>query len=678
MKESNLLRLSLVIKAGNSQTFKSGLIKLIQMVLFEASDYALDIDSIRRHISEDYELEFTNEEILKSLKAKDTEIERIEETRSTIVGLNKWEEKDAKYKLTEKTIHKLKTNEANNPYKDMVGRFVEEYKVENKTSEQIEDLLKRYIYYVFNSNKKTLLLLFNNEKAKIINHSEMSFNEDEKRLINDFLNWDDKSKNHFIYNAVSYSVDYCMLTVKKDYSSYSQLFNGKVFYLDANVIFRMAGVNNEERKAVTNSFIKKCKDNGITVKYTNITYQEIVDTVNKQVNILRSFYRGKKPVSTKHYESFSNPYNNLDFIRMHDKWGKVAGTKYNDYNAFEKSIIREIDGILKDFSKVDFISFDSIDKTTFSGLVDSLKEYKKKNRAYWTEQSIAIDVNNYLFIYKKRESKSGTSFIDISDYFITTDGNLYEWGKKILPSTIPISVLPSVWHSLLLKFKGRTDDDFKAFTLFLNLRYKVSDEDFDERRPEILSLVQSLEEPTDLKNMILTEISANLMEKYKGITDIYEIVEDAKNEVIESEVKRIYKEQGQPLIDEGKAEGRVQTLFTLAESNAQKKVDLYNKISSAFEKIKEVLGIIVTFGSLAFVGVFGASKVSSVFKTEVWGYDLLSWTSVISLFFVFGLRSIFTPIKKKFFSKDFETLKNEEFQKLLSSLNIEKAVKFDK
>lgn len=119
-------------------------------------------------------------------------------------------------------------------------------------------------------------------------------------------------------------------------------------------------------------------------------------------------------------------------------------------------------------------------------------------------------------------------------------------GKEIFPVTISIAMLPSVWHSLLLKFKGRTEDDYKDYTLFLNLRSKISDETFDGRIPELLDLVQGMAEPVDLKDMILTEISDNLTEKYNDIEDVYEIVDDSKNAVIDSKVKRIFREEGQP------------------------------------------------------------------------------------------------------------------------------------
>lgn len=665
MKESNLLRLALIINAGNTQTFNSSLIKLIQMILYEKSEYSINVDTIRNRISENYELEFTNEEILKAINSKDAGVECIEETRTTKLGSNKHQEILKNYRLKDKILEKFKTNEEENPLRVIIDNYIDTYKIENHTADQIEQILNKFLYHIFNSNKKTLLLLLNDDKSKLLNHTYTNFTEDEKRLINDFLNWDEDSKNSFIFKAVSYSVDYCMLTIKKDFSSYRDLFNGKVFYLDTNVIFRMAGINNEERRSVTNSFIKKCKDNNITIKYTNITYQEVLDTINRQVHALKGFYNGKRPVDTAHYQAYSKPYDNLDFIRLYDKWCKLPGTKYNDYSGFQKHIIKEIDYLLADFKKVDFTSFAIQDTTSFKGFEGSLKEYKTKYNANCTEKSVSNDVNNFMFVKRMRESKQGYSFVDISDYFITTDANLYEWGKEILPSAIPIAVLPSVWHSLLLKFKGRTNDDYKAFTLFLNLRYRVSDEGFDKRRPDILSIVQNMDDAVDLKNLILTEISDNLSEKYKDFEDVNEIIEDAKEEVIEREANRYFKEEAQPLLDEGKAAGKLETIYRLAESRAQKKIDKQDKIFIWMDNIKLTTGILLTIGFLGFVILNGMTSLLAISKTEIHGYDIVNWVSIILFFLGLITKTLVEPIKNKYFNKEYETLKKAEIEKLM-------------
>lgn len=63
-----------------------------------------------------------------------------------------------------------------------------------------------------------------------------------------------------LYEIVSFAVDYCRLTVKKDKANFATFLKGKTFYLDTNIIFRMMGLNNVQRKETTLRFINKCKE----------------------------------------------------------------------------------------------------------------------------------------------------------------------------------------------------------------------------------------------------------------------------------------------------------------------------------------------------------------------------------------------------------------------------------
>ena len=71
------------------------------------------------------------------------------------------------------------------------------------------DLLKEYLYFCFNSNKNSILALFDNVKE---NGEQFKKSESDIKLINLFLNWENEEKNKFVYNIVSYGYVYCSLT----------------------------------------------------------------------------------------------------------------------------------------------------------------------------------------------------------------------------------------------------------------------------------------------------------------------------------------------------------------------------------------------------------------------------------------------------------------------------------
>lgn len=70
-----------------------------------------------------------------------------------------------------------------------------------------------------------------------------------------------------------------------------------------------------------------------------------------------------------------------------------------------------------------------------------------------------------------------------------------------MPGAVPLVVKPSVWHSLLLKLNSRSDDDFKAFLSFLNLRFSENNRNSDSRRPKILVEVLERSYEPDLADM---------------------------------------------------------------------------------------------------------------------------------------------------------------------------------
>jgi hypothetical protein len=86
----------------------------------------------------------------------------------------------------------------------------------------------------------SILSLINNERVIDNNFSK---NPEDTKLINEFLSWKNEEKDKFVYNTVSYGYIYCTLTVKKNDLLANKLFKGKKFILDANIIFRLAGID---------------------------------------------------------------------------------------------------------------------------------------------------------------------------------------------------------------------------------------------------------------------------------------------------------------------------------------------------------------------------------------------------------------------------------------------------
>jgi hypothetical protein len=168
-----------------------------------------------------------------------------------------------------------------------------------------------------------------------------------------------------------------MLTVKKDTSSFSSIFNGKEFYLDSNIIFRLAGFNKVERQVSMDAFIRKCVDSGIKICYTNHTIAETKSTIKYHVDGLKKLLGKKQPLSQEAMQALSSKYANLDFHDEYIKWCKLPTSILGDFDSFRKYLERIVSDLLSPFKLVVADTYDThSNRKRFTGLCDDFTEYK--------------------------------------------------------------------------------------------------------------------------------------------------------------------------------------------------------------------------------------------------------------------------------------------------------------
>lgn len=68
MKEHDYLRLAIILSDSQASTFKTNLLKIVKLVLFDSYGSGMIIRDISNCIQQKYGLEFTDEEILNSIK----------------------------------------------------------------------------------------------------------------------------------------------------------------------------------------------------------------------------------------------------------------------------------------------------------------------------------------------------------------------------------------------------------------------------------------------------------------------------------------------------------------------------------------------------------------------------------------------------------------------------------
>lgn len=674
MNQDSFLRMQLITQGSNSSSFEANINKLVSVVLFD-NGQRMTSSEIRQKILEEYELEFAPEEIEKALQKKNIGIVLEEESVKRQVGTVSEEIHYRYYSLEPKVYERYRKSSESNTENTIIAEFIAEHKeiYPELSIDIFKGLLHKFLYSVFNSNKETLLLLIKNQVMggnSEEDQESQDFTNDEKHIINDFLKWNNKNKDQLIYQTVSYCVEYCLLTVKKGYSSYKDIFACKKFYLDTNVILRLAGINNEERKTVTQSFIKKCQENKIDLVYTNHTYTEIKETIHKNVDNIKNILSGHRAVDRKHWQFFSKQSTILDFIDLYNEWCRNENSNYADYAAFEKYVMRNIEDILRAFKREDYPSFETTQQKEYRALCESLMNFKTMRHASVSDKSVAIDVNNFMYIHKIRKS-AYVSFSDTKEYLISTDGNLCAWGNEIMPGAVPVAVRPSVWYSLILKFKGRTDDDYKAFNLFLNLRYRVNDTKLFNLKEKVLCEVQKLDEPVELKNLILEDITDKLLAI--EVDEMVELspealIEDATDSVIMHEAQKMFKDTEAEVISEAQKKSQVRTVMTIAETRANKKLKRYEKTKRILNWVKLVSGGVFVI-ALIFFFIRTKGKVGEFMTASLFGYDAEGWINLLAQIIPVCVWAVCDPLIKILEKQyTYENLLSKERKKLENDL----------
>jgi len=171
---------------------------------------------------------------------------------------------------------------------------------------------------------------------------------------------------------------------------------------------------------------------------------------------------------------------------------------------------------------------------------------------------------------------TGSSIWQTNDFIVSADQLLISWADKAF-SGVPIVVLPSVWLSIILRFTGRTDDDYKSFCLFLTQRQHIVDRNSIDPI-QLLRNINSKTNQTEIKEQIIVEITQNKAQYTFETAEDYDANTDrAFDKVLEE----VYGKTAQQ-INEMRDEMR-QQLSDLA-SNSQAQIEERARISAEAER----------------------------------------------------------------------------------------------
>ena len=580
MIEDSLLRLAMIMADQSATTVDKYICKLVEYVLFTSQKKQLSSVDLSKQIKEQFQLEFDILEIENAIRRK---------AKGRIVA-NYHE-----YQLAPKVINQLSTlNDPISLLREYINQFLSETS-NNYDASTLLSKLEEYLYSCFNSSAENLLGLLQ-YKTMIVSDVFFASNEVVQQ-INDFIAWDNFEKNKLLFDLISFSYEYCMLTTKKNTLLSKEIFHGKRFFLDSNIIFRMAGINKDERQFVTESFAKKCYEVGIKLYYTSETLSELYRVIEGQIKRIRALTQGQPPVDLITLQSIDNSNEVNDFYEIYYNWCKEPQNKYHDLLSFQNYLLGLVRDIIEKLT-LEIIPNQQLgkDKNSFDIQCSSLDSFKKEKRPYKqnSKDALQADINNILYVLTLRNKPQSHNLWQINDFIVSADQVLTVWAKSAYPG-IPIVVIPSTWLSIILRFTGRSEDDYKAYCLFLGLRQHQTKNDLISINP--VSLLSALAKRTSdqgIKQRIIEEIinnkasySLNSPEEYTySVESAFERILEQATDEVKSELTALIdskeKENEKKLDDINKQLRSRSTedelVMRIANNKANKKIKKWKRI----------------------------------------------------------------------------------------------------
>jgi len=503
MDLKTIIRTSAIIYADETSSVSTKTIqrKFIEAVFIDNENNPLSINNLLTEIEKKFNLSFLADETQAIINKADINHFEIRLDSTTI--------ENTIISLSESRYRYLKNKEVTNNFEKFTKDFAENHAQCECTDDEIKESLYKFLYELLNTNIQLYSNILKPQNAQnTFTIDSSKFKDVEIRIINDFLSWNNPEKNKALFKIVSYCIEYALVANHSSGdSTYLASLRNKHFYLDNNIIYRALGINGDTRKARTTVFLYKCIESGQNIYISKYTKKEFLDTVDYHINQLK-----RLPFGRINPNLFSKYCISPSFYEYYHNWRN--GRLTYGFDSFQAYIIGEYEGLLKRFKieedyKIPYDENNSIVKNK----IDDLKSEIQSVKSNGYEESHKFDAQNYYLIEIKR-GENNRNIQDTKHYLITTDQKLKTWDDNRSQGQ-SVTMLPSHWMGLLLKYISRTDDDFKSFVSFLRLNQH--EDLIDENNLQII--LSGISEITEDFRRQDTVMERMMERKFSGIID---------------------------------------------------------------------------------------------------------------------------------------------------------------
>lgn len=463
---------------------------------------------------------------------------------------------------------------------DYIDKFIALYELEHKVT---KELILRFLYEMFTTNLEGYKLLLQ-EKYDVIT-SNAQYTEEEKTVVNNFLNWQDEEKNKAVYDLAGYSLEYCMMTNQKNTSLNVQNLRNKSFYIDTNIIYRAIGLNGENLKTRSNLFLSKFKEVGEKIVISQSTYIEFVDTVDYYIGKINKAQRPK--VRSQVISEFINE--DSVFLYYH-KW--CINRQNRDTQFFRDWIMSEFDALRAKYDIEQDLSY-PFDKETMKKDID---DYVSSILEYDHEKPITsaeYDAENVLWVEEKRKG-SGDDIYQAKSFLLSSDNVLRRWDYQRNYHRVPIVMSPSQWLSIILHYVERTSDDYKSFISFLTMNVRTKVWPIEILTSVITGIAEATSDIEQQQYLVRNFIERNTFEEFERKSDkeIESEAETFAKTELEKRIETLEKNQSQSekSLEETKEalSGTQKELEAVKFANEQEKVKILAEKEDEIRKNQEM------------------------------------------------------------------------------------------
>lgn len=478
MTNFDLFRLNCFLNDTKANDFKRIVISLVCEFIFDNNNQEVTLDQCYKHIVNFHKLDVD-----------------IDYFTGVITNYNSFEQtpiqSDILLKLTNKKFGEINDQLNAHSIDIYIEQFVQKLGYEAKMHSAIKSLLYQAVFENISTFSTT------NLSELLSTQIRENFENNEIKAFNDFLEDKNNEKNSAVYNVFLKAIEFAIITSGKGIKEFSKdVFDGKTYCLDTNILFRLLGIGGTERQNTLISLIKSCNHQGITFEYTPQTLGELKRTLSASIRFLKSAETKYDIIALGELTESDPQLFNEDFV-LH--YSKLRAKKIvNSPDQYEIKLL------------ADFRTFEqqlgfglrkgevTIDERHRAKLAEHLFKQKKASfyNSRYTATAASIDASNILYVRKLR-GVNNYNYADVKSFYLSTDRTLNSILSQDTEIKIPETILPSQLYILHHPYESNGEEvDYELFLQFVKRRTT----EFHLKGAEVLTYIDIIRKQTTSKS----------------------------------------------------------------------------------------------------------------------------------------------------------------------------------